>query len=363
MNKKLNTLKTNQFKRGLLISAAVSTLSGCVTSKKLCHPINYREVPHIEETTLNPKLIKKQSPIDNELLLQEDAFLNELCFSDLYHVNSQDDKTMVWQKMAEYCQQMKLLGQRTAAEFKRMENKTKKDYNVTEYEEASIKNDIWSYRQSDYIKQEINGIKITNQGLPKDTNLNAVRATAQHDAHQFCDTKSLIYSGALANECVAIDKYELGYGVFENPFLTQTNDSNFEERVYGVTRNITDRIINYAVYEYRHSEKNENPSEYEIQLYSTFLQMERALNTYGYQGKDRSAKDPKLLKQSIEELVNILPETMFGDETKRKVLAREIATAYAMEPLVTSLEEKGFEMSKFNPGFTLEQQAEQSKER
>lgn len=349
-----------KLKKCLIGGATALALTSCATKQQINQSINYKEVPHIAETSLNARLVKKQKPVDDEFLREEEAMLNELCFSDLYHLdaNISTENDVALQTMVDYCYKLKTMSQRAASVYKRMEEETMKTADVTAYDILSIDNEIWSYRNTEVIKTTVDGVTIKNQGLAEDTDINAVRAAMQHRLHKFFDAKTLAFTNALSSESVALDKYELGYGFFDDYFFVKKDKQGFTAKIYNVAEYLMDDVIKYTMYEYKHGAGIENPAALEVELEKLFTEMERGLNSYGYlSNEDNSEKDMTLFNQAATRLVKMLPATMFGDVKTRKMLVCELATSLALEPLTRDLEKHGYDMSKFNPSPVVEQKS------
>lgn len=330
----------------VIAGAAALTLQGCASLKQVDQAIMNKEVPHMAETTLNAKMVKGQKPIDEEFLRAEDAMLNEICFSDLFALTADEvgvKQEYVDQKLLDYGHTLKGLAQRTASEYKKMEDATVKRGKLSTYEMLAINTKIWSYRNSDIIKPEVNGVPVRNQGLPEDTDLNAVRATLQHRLHKFMDAKSLLLTGGKPQELVAMEKYELGYGVFEDPHFVNTEKQDLEAKLCDMVDYVTTDIINYALYEFRHGVKVQDPAALEVELETLFYQMEQGLNAYGYQGQGAS-KDMQQYTQAKQRLVEILSQApaMFGNPAMISATLDEVGSTMASMPLVRTLKAKGY---------------------
>lgn len=343
-----NGLK-QKLKKCMIGATAALVLSGCVTTNKFDKAIMRKEVPHMEETSLNAKLVKKQKPIDNEFLLQEDAILNKFAFSELFDVqldgeNRAEQETMIVQKLADDCQAMKTLTQRAASHYKVMEQKTKQERKVTDFEVLGIVNNICSYRYS-----TIHGGRVKNQGLDENTDLDAVRAAYRHSMHKFLDAKILALTDALPNELVAQEKYELGYGVFMDPDFVKYNQQTMEEKMHNSTYYAMEDMVNYVVYEYRHSLQVENPAEIESKIEKCLSQIQQGLNAYGYQGKG-AEKDLELYQQGKQGLIEIMSRVpdMCGSPAEIEALVDELGSGLVVLPLTRDLHNKNVDIAKFN---------------
>ena len=354
----------NKLKKCVIAGAAALTLSSCASLNQTDKAIMYKEAPHIGETSLNTKMVKKQKPVDEEFLRQESEMLDQVCFNELFDLELTDNNRDVqqneaFQKLAADCQKMKPLTQRAASQYKRMEQATIKKGKVSAYEILSVDNQICSYHYSDVIKATIKGVRVTNQGLPEDTNLNAVRAAYQHRMHKFLDAKTLVLSGAVPSELVAQEKYELGYGVFEERHFVKSDKEDFIEQAYDMMDYVVQDVVNYAMYEFRHNMHVENPAALEKELNSLFKKMEEGMNAYGYQGIG-AEKDMQQFAQARQKIVHILSQApeMFGEPQDIDALMFEIGSGWAMLPLLYDMHKKGIDFTRFNPTAPVQQSTE-----
>lgn len=338
-----------KLKKCIIGSAAALVLSGCVTTKQGNQMMMDQEIPHRAETSLNVKMVKKQKPIDAEFILQEEAMLKQLAYSELYDVqidkaNHEEQEAIVLQKFADDCRAMKNLTQRAASHYKNLEQVTMQNGKVPELEILDIEDKICSYRYA-----RIHGGWAQNQGLDENTNLDAVRAAYRHCMHKFLDAKILALTGALPSELIAQEKYELGYGVFYNRDFMNNKTQNLDDKLNDIIGYVMDDMVNYVVYEYRHSLPEENPAAIEREMEDLLYEMQQGLNAYGYQGEG-AEKDMVQAKQAEQGLIRIMsrvPE-MCGKPDEIKVLICELGAGMVMLPTARDLTKKGVDLSKLN---------------
>ena len=354
----LKNSSVKKLRKFVLAGAASLVLNGCVSIDQIDRSMLLKEVPHVAETTLDGQFVKKQARIDDDFLSQEDAMLQEICFSELFTLpmatNRAEQSDMALQKLDEYCQTMKVLAQSAAGRYKQMEDATKKKYKISGYEVLSVINDICSYHTSETIKSARNGVRISNQGLPEDTDINVVRAALQHRMHMFLDAKNLALMGASAHEVTAMEKYELGYGFLDDHRFTSDNQQDIEEQIYHSVQSAIEDIIDYAMYEYRHGAQVQNPHHIEVELQNLFDQLEKGLNAYGYQGQGGD-KDMQMANQAMTQIAEMLPQSMFGSPRDIKTLLGEVSSSLSFLPLTRSLRKQGVDLSQFHAGVTAQQ--------
>lgn len=357
------------------IDQAIESKKGRVLMYKADQAIKLKEVPHMMDTSLNSKLLKKQKPIDAEFLRQQDELLNEICFSELYDLELNDEnraeqEAVALQKIADYCKKMKVMTQRVVAEYKKREQNNKKKYLVSDYEILSIRENMVRYCDTEVFKIKYRGVQLKNQGLPENTDINAVRVALQHCIHEFLDETILGLEGANPEESVAHVKYELGYGNFASPasvFYRNPDQQDIQVKMHFAGDHIMTDIINFAMYEYSHGSQAKNLIDLEQELESLFDDMQKALKTYSYQGKG-SQKDMPLYYQSKQRLVKILSEApgMFGENQKEKekneyviaALIDQIGLTLAMLTVTDNLKTEKVDLVKLDPYLADKQQAE-----
>ena len=351
-----NTGIKQKLKKCIIGGTAALVLNSCATTNKFNRAYDQKEIPHAAVTSLNNILVAKQKPVDDNFLREQEDTLNAISAVSLSELKVDDGnhakkETTVMQSLSSFCEQIKTECQRLASEYKRMENATIKRGKVSSLEILDVDTMIWPYRGKEVI--ETNERQITNQGINENVDIAVVRAAAQHRMHKFLDAATLALSGAEPKEVKALEKRELGYSVFNasNLFalnkLSTGDELSFSEKIGYVANYAIDDVIKYAAYEYRHDEQVKDPERLEMELEVLFDYMKQALNAYDYIGRENEVTNMKLLKQTKDRLIQILPEKMFGKPKLRTAMIDEIAILLSVEPLTNKIEKANFDLSKF----------------
>lgn len=342
--------KLNQKLRKCVIGGvAALTLNSCATLSKADQAIIRKEVPHMDVTSLNNQLVKKQKPIDEDFLRAEDAMLNKMAYNQIFDLqiddsNRAEQSDVALQMLREDCETMIPLTQRVSACYKKMEHATKKENAISDYDVLSIMSEICSNRFC-----SMRDSKIKNQNLPEDTDLNAVRAAYRHCAHKYLDGKILALKDAAPAELITQEKHELGYGILYDPLFVNTKYEDIEGKVSNTVYYVMKDIVNCVVYEYRHSLPEINPNEVEYEMEMLFSQMEEGTNAYGYQGQG-AVKDLQEYEQAKQGLVGIMQKVpeMCGEPKEIEALLDEIGSSMVLLPLTRDMTKKGVKLSDYS---------------